>query len=501
MKHKIKRSILALLACAMILSISCSPSSNSTDQGSTEKQEAQTDTRTEETSTPTEDLQTEDLTSTDIMTDAVTVAPIEDNETADEASDTPSDVDTTEPTEDSESISGEETNAPVEDNETTDVTTSDVTTSEPMQESTQLEDETTPSDETTFCDTTSDETSAVHTHAYGVWTVVKKATCTSSGTEQRTCVCGDKQTRAVKATGHTEITVKGKEATCTESGLTDGKKCSVCGTVTVKQATVQAKGHTEITVSGRSATCSESGLTAGKKCSVCGVFTVKQATVQAKGHKYVTISEPNGDPYSADFMKSGQEKCSVCGDEQEIKYKTPNVSDEEYARLLAQRMLYYINEYRKAEGSPTAQMLPNMTEYAEYRAVQLSTNFDHDALDERKAATELQYGKYTTYTLDGISEDVINALKNMGFYTFADNSMSFYSPECGEAILTNSKWWLNLNDRAKQMATQVFESKGHWGNDCGGVGDPVRIYVSIGCYYCNDKFYCAVCTSDTDIYG
>ncbi len=488
MKHKIKRSILALLACAMILSISCSPSSNSTDQGSTEKQEAQTDTRIEGTSTPTEDLQTEDLASTDIMTDAETNAPVEDNETADEASDTPGGADTTEPTEDTESISGDETNAPVEDNETTDVTTSDVTTSEPMQESTQLEDE------TTSGDTTSDETSAPHTHAYGVWTAVKKATCTASGTEQRTCVCGDKQTRAVNATGHTEITVKGKAATCTESGLTDGKKCSVCGTVTVKQTAIKAKGHTEITVSGKSATCSENGLTAGKKCSVCGVFTVKQATVQAKGHKYITLSEPNGDPYSADFMKSGQEKCSVCGDEQEIKYKTPNVSDEEYARLLAQRMLYYINEYRKAEGSPTAQMLPNMTEYAEYRAVQLSTNFAHDGDDEGAAATALKYGQYYEFEESYLDLETMEVV-------YTGNILKGYAPQCGEAILTNSKWWLNLNDRAKQMATQVFESKGHWGNDCGGVGDPVRIYVSIGCYYCNDKFYCAVCTSDTDIYG
>lgn len=497
MKHKIKRSILASLACAMILSISCSPSSNSTDQGSTEKQEAQTDTRIEGTSTPTEDLQTEDLASTDIMTDAETNAPVEDNETADEASDTPSDVYTTEPTEDTESISGEETNAPVEDNETTDVTTSDVTTSAPMQESTQLEDETTPSDETTFCDTTSDETSAVHTHAYGVWTVVKKATCTSSGTEQRTCVCGDKQTRAVNATGHTEITVKGKAATCTESGLTDGKKCSVCGTVTVKQTAIKAKGHTEITVSGKSATCSENGLTAGKKCSVCGVFTVKQATVQAKGHKYVTISEPNGDPYSADFMKSGQEKCSVCGDEQEIKYKTPNVSDEEYARLLAQRMLYYINEYRKAEGSPTAQMLPNMTEYAEYRAVQLSTNFAHSGADEKAAATALKYGEYYE------SPESYLDLETMEI-VYTGKILTGYVAKCGEAIMKSGfsqesrKYDPRYIDReAKDCVKCYYESKGHWGY----IGRAENVYISVGVYFIGDMHYNCVCTTTTDIYG
>ncbi len=43
---------------------------------------------------------------------------------------------------------------------------------------------------------------------------------------------------------NTEVTVAGKEATCTETGLTEGKKCSVCDTVTVAQETIPAKGHT-----------------------------------------------------------------------------------------------------------------------------------------------------------------------------------------------------------------------------------------------------------------
>ena len=33
------------------------------------------------------------------------------------------------------------------------------------------------------------------------------------------------------------------EATCTEEGLTEGKKCSVCGTILVAQEAIKAKGH------------------------------------------------------------------------------------------------------------------------------------------------------------------------------------------------------------------------------------------------------------------
>ena len=40
------------------------------------------------------------------------------------------------------------------------------------------------------------------------------------------------------------MAVAGKAATCTETGLTEGVKCSVCNTVTVAQEVIPAKGHT-----------------------------------------------------------------------------------------------------------------------------------------------------------------------------------------------------------------------------------------------------------------
>ena len=85
-----------------------------------------------------------------------------------------------------------------------------------------------------------------------------------------------------------EVVVKGKAATCTEDGLTDGKKCETCGTVTEEQQLIKANGHKEVVVKGKAATCTKTGLTEGKKCSVCGEVTVAQKTIKAKGHSYST---------------------------------------------------------------------------------------------------------------------------------------------------------------------------------------------------------------------
>ena len=85
---------------------------------------------------------------------------------------------------------------------------------------------------------------------------------------------------------HTEVTIPGKAATCTETGLTDGTKCSVCGEILEAQKEIPAKGHTDVTIPGKAATCTETGLTDGTKCSVCGEILVAQKEIPAKGHNY-----------------------------------------------------------------------------------------------------------------------------------------------------------------------------------------------------------------------
>lgn len=108
-------------------------------------------------------------------------------------------------------------------------------------------------------------------HSYGEWTVDYEATCTAAGVNKRTCaVCGNEEFEDTSVLTHVPQVVKGRSATCTEEGLSDGEKCSVCGKILKEQAVISPIGH----ISGEwkvisTATCSEYGRKE-KHCSVCG---------------------------------------------------------------------------------------------------------------------------------------------------------------------------------------------------------------------------------------
>ena len=83
-------------------------------------------------------------------------------------------------------------------------------------------------------------------HDYDDGVVTIAPTCTTSGIMTYTCQrCGNSYTEEIPATGHAEEIIPGKEPTCTESGLTEGKKCVNCSEIIVAQEEIPAKGHTD----------------------------------------------------------------------------------------------------------------------------------------------------------------------------------------------------------------------------------------------------------------
>ena len=124
-------------------------------------------------------------------------------------------------------------------------------------------------------------------HVWSEPVLEKDATCTEEGRHIITCtVCGYERYTPILPYGHEEETIPGYAATCTATGLTDGKKCTVCGETTVEQEEIPAS-HTEAEIPGVAPTCTATGLTVGVKCSVCDEILTAQVEIPMTGHNYV----------------------------------------------------------------------------------------------------------------------------------------------------------------------------------------------------------------------
>lgn len=106
-------------------------------------------------------------------------------------------------------------------------------------------------------------------HKYTQWEIITPVTCTGNGAQTRTCKkCGIIETNQIPATGHSLIVTEGKAVTCTQDGLTEGKRCQICNAVIAEQEVIPSSGHDYEEKIIEKATCSKNGeheLT----CRVC----------------------------------------------------------------------------------------------------------------------------------------------------------------------------------------------------------------------------------------
>lgn len=124
-------------------------------------------------------------------------------------------------------------------------------------------DNPTENDETTeSTEVTTQSPCAVSGHLFDVWYVTTQPTCTETGMERHDCEnCDYYEQQRVAATGHIEVIDEAVPNTCTTTGLTEGKHCSVCNEVFIAQEVIAALGGHEWT----EATC-----TTPKTCTTCG---------------------------------------------------------------------------------------------------------------------------------------------------------------------------------------------------------------------------------------
>ncbi len=161
-------------------------------------------------------------------------------------------------------------------------------------------------------DTSEETTQAACAHTATEWAVDTPATCTSEGSTKKTCkTCKQVlESVALEKLAHTETKLDGRASTCTEKGLTEGKKCSVCDTILVEQKEIALLPHTEALIESKNPTCIEKGLTEGKKCSVCNTILVEQKEIALIPHTEALIASKN--PTCIEKGLTEGKKCSVC---------------------------------------------------------------------------------------------------------------------------------------------------------------------------------------------
>ena len=106
---------------------------------------------------------------------------------------------------------------------------------------------------------------------------------------------GQKKKITVRIHTHRAVLVKAVEPTCLAKGNKAYYVCdcgrwyadSSCMTeITLQDVVLPAKGHTETIDPAKEATCMQTGRTQGSHCSVCGVVIKAQTVTPALGHHY-----------------------------------------------------------------------------------------------------------------------------------------------------------------------------------------------------------------------
>ncbi|MBE6784894.1 MAG: hypothetical protein E7538_01480 [Ruminococcaceae bacterium] len=154
-----------------------------------------------------------------------------------------------------------------------------------------------------------------HDHIKASTVTVIDATCVQPGYSIFSCTCGYEGTGAPQpAKGHSLTVIKTvTEPDCVSEGVVR-HQCDSCDYY--EEETLPATGHNIVTDKASQATCTSKGKTEGKHCSLCGTVTVKQEDIPALSHSFtVAVKDSKHLASQATYLNASRYyyDCSRCG--------------------------------------------------------------------------------------------------------------------------------------------------------------------------------------------
>ena len=143
-------------------------------------------------------------------------------------------------------------------------------------------------------------------HTVSEWIVVSNSTCEQNGVAHKICtMCNvELEIKTLELAKHQEVKIDGALPTCTNTGLTDGVKCSNCNKVLKEQTVIDALGHNYVITNTVTPTkdkdgyieytCTECNDTYQKVLSQTGNYDETAATIILLSNNNITVSNDNG---------------------------------------------------------------------------------------------------------------------------------------------------------------------------------------------------------------
>ncbi len=165
-----------------------------------------------------------------------------------------------------------------------------------------------------------------HVHAFTInVTVVEAPTCTETGTNSGTCLCGVSGTVEVSKLGHAYVDHEAQAPTCTNKGWEAYQTCSRCDYSTKQD--IPATDHAYIDHEAQAPTCTDKGWEAYQTCENCDYTSYVE--IPATGHTEVKEYKfIDGVLYHVDTCGCVETRETVEADENGIEVATENDINE-----------------------------------------------------------------------------------------------------------------------------------------------------------------------------